>query len=65
MFTGECEMLIDQQREFVDLAKRCKVTINYFEASNMVHAYPLFASFGSEEAKNFFKKISEIYNNRN
>ena len=61
MFTGEYEMLIDQQRKFVNQAKKYKVDIKYFEESNMVHAYPLFASLGVKGAKNFFERIKEIF----
>ena len=64
MFTGEYEMLIDQQRKFVNSVKRQKVDIKYFEELNMVHAYPLFASLGVKGVKNF-KKISEIFNSNN
>ena len=61
MFTGDKEMLIDQQRYFVDLAKKYNLKINYIEEKNMIHVYPLFAGFGIEASKNFFRYIENIF----
>ena len=55
------KLVKSRQSEFVELAKRCRVDINYFEVGNMIHVYPLFASFGSKETKNFFEKIRETH----
>ena len=60
MFTGECEMLIDQQRAFVNTAKQYKVNITYVEEPNMIHAYPLFASLGVRQAREFFLQVGDI-----
>ena len=62
MFTGECEMLIDQQRAFVNKAKQYKVNITYVEEPNMIHAYPLFATLGVRQATDFFLQVGDIYN---
>ena len=61
MFTGEKEMLIDQQRNFVDLAKKYNLKINYIEEKNMIHVYPLFAGLGICGSKNFFRYIKNIF----
>ena len=62
MFTGKCEMLIDQQRAFVKRARQYNVNIKYIEEANMIHAYPLFASLGVRQAKDFFLQVGDIYN---
>jgi len=61
MFVGEKEMLIDQQRKFVQNVKESNINISYIEEVNMVHVYPLFAGLGIASSKRFFEAISEIF----
>ena len=61
MFAGGREMLIDQQRKFVNKVTQSNIPIKYIEEPNMIHVYPLFAGLGILSSKNFFNHISDIF----